>query len=97
MRDEDIVLGLVVSGEARAYPWWIAKNHHVVNDTVAGVPITVAFCEQCTGGAAFRRKVDGRVLSFAVAGVYNGTIVLARPRDGKPVGPLLGPRPSRGR
>ena len=61
MRDEDLVLGLVLSGEARAYPWWIAKNHHVVNDTVAGVPITVAFCEQCTGGAAFRRKVDGRV------------------------------------
>jgi thiol-disulfide isomerase/thioredoxin len=99
MRDEDLVLGLVLSGEARAYPWWIAKNHHVVNDTVAGVPITVAFCEQCTGGAAFRRTVGGRVLSFAVAGVYNGTIVLRdretrslwAPFSGKAVeGPLAG-------
>lgn len=76
MRDEDLVFGLVLAGQARAYPWWIAKNHHVVDDTIAGVPIAVAFCEQCTGGAAFRRQIEGRTLTFEVAGVYNGTIVL---------------------
>jgi len=76
MRDDDLVLGVSVDGRARAYPWWVAKNFHVVNDTVAGVPVAVAFCEQCTGAAAFRRTVDGRRLSFAVAGVYNGTIIL---------------------
>jgi thiol-disulfide isomerase/thioredoxin len=76
MRDEDTVLGVVVAGYARAYPWWVLKNHHVVNDTVGGIPIAVSLCEQCTGGAAFRRKLDGRVLSMRVAGVYNGTIVL---------------------
>jgi thiol-disulfide isomerase/thioredoxin len=90
MRDEDVVLGLVVSGEARAYPWWIAKNHHVVNDTVAGVPITVAFCEQCTGGAAFQRTLGGRVLSFAVAGVYNGTIVIKDRETGTLWAPFSG-------
>jgi thiol-disulfide isomerase/thioredoxin len=76
MRAEDAVLGVLVAGRARAYPWWVAKNHHVVNDVVEGVPVVVAFCEQCTGAAAFRRTVGGRVLSFAVAGVYNGTIIL---------------------
>ena len=76
MLDDDIVLGVSVGGQARAYPWWVAKNFHVVNDTVAGVPVAVAFCEQCTGAAAFRRTVDGRRLSFEVAGVYNGTIIL---------------------
>ena len=90
MRDEDFVLGLVLSGQARAYPWWIAKNHHVVNDTVAGVPITIAFCEQCTGGAAFRRTVAGRVLSFAVAGVHNGTIVIKDRETGTLWAPFSG-------
>jgi thiol-disulfide isomerase/thioredoxin len=76
MRDEDLVFGLTVGGQERAYPWWVAKNYHVVDDVVGGVPIVVAFCEQCSGAAAFRRTLDGRVLAFEVAGVYNGTIIL---------------------
>ena len=76
MRDDDVVLGVVAGGQARAYPWWVAKNFHVVNDTLGDVPVAVAFCEQCTGAAAFRREVGGRRLAIEVAGVYNGTIIL---------------------
>ena len=76
MRDDDVVLGVVAGGQARAYPWWVAKNFHVVNDTLGGLPVAVAFCEQCTGAAAFRRELDGRRLSLEAAGVYNGTIIL---------------------
>jgi thiol-disulfide isomerase/thioredoxin len=64
----------------------------VVNDTLGGAPIAVALCEQCTGGAAFVRKVDGRTLSMRVAGVYNGTIVL---RD-RETGTLFSPFGGRG-
>jgi thiol-disulfide isomerase/thioredoxin len=99
MRDEDLVLGVVVSGRARAYPWWVVKNYHVVNDTIAGTPLVIAFCEQCSGGAAFRRALGGRQLSMDVAGVYNGTILLEdretrtlwAPFSGRALeGPLLG-------
>ncbi|HEX9710127.1 MAG TPA: DUF3179 domain-containing (seleno)protein [Candidatus Thermoplasmatota archaeon] len=76
MRDEDLVFGVTAGGRARAYPWWVAKNFHVVDDVVGGVPLALAFCEQCTGAAAFRRTLDGRTLVFEVAGVYNGTIIL---------------------
>jgi thiol-disulfide isomerase/thioredoxin len=76
MRDEDLVFGVSVEGQDRAYPWWVAKNYHVVDDVVGGVPVALAFCEQCSGAAAFRRTLDGRVLVFEVAGVYNGTIIL---------------------
>ena len=34
MRPDDMVAGLVVRGQARAYPWWIMRNYHLVNDTV---------------------------------------------------------------
>jgi thiol-disulfide isomerase/thioredoxin len=76
MRAEDLVFGVSAGGHERAYPWWVAKNHHVIDDVLGGVPIALAFCEQCTGAAAFRRTLGGRVLAFEVAGVYNGTIVL---------------------
>ena len=76
MKDEDLVFGVTVSGESRAYPWWVAKNFHVVDDVLGGEPVALAFCEQCSGAAAFKRTVDGRALVFEVAGVYNGTIIL---------------------
>jgi thiol-disulfide isomerase/thioredoxin len=76
MRDEDLVWGVVVSGRARAYPWWILKNYHVVNDAIADVPVAIAFCEQCSAASAYRRATGGRVLSMEVPGVYNGTIIL---------------------
>jgi thiol-disulfide isomerase/thioredoxin len=76
MRDEDLVFGVTAGGRSRAYPWWVAKNFHVVDDVLGGEPVALAFCEQCSGAAAFKRTVAGRVLVFEVAGVYNGTIIL---------------------
>lgn len=34
VRPDDLVVGVVVKGQARAYPWWVVRNHHVINDTV---------------------------------------------------------------
>jgi hypothetical protein len=34
MRPDDLVVGLVVGGQARAYPWWVMVHYHVVNDTI---------------------------------------------------------------
>ena len=39
----DMVLAVVVGGEARAYPVRLLANHHVVNDVVAGRPITATY------------------------------------------------------
>ncbi|MET8796458.1 DUF3179 domain-containing (seleno)protein [Nocardia sp. NPDC004568] len=33
MRDDDPVVGVLVGDHARAYPWWILANYHLVNDT----------------------------------------------------------------
>jgi thiol-disulfide isomerase/thioredoxin len=90
MRDEDPVLGVVVEGRARAYPWWVLKNYHVVNDTIGRTALAVSLCEQCSGGAAFRRELHGRTLSLRVAGVYNGTIVLQDRETGTLFSPFGG-------
>ena len=39
VKDGDRVLGVVVKGEARAYPLRILEVHEMVNDTLGGVPI----------------------------------------------------------
>lgn len=34
MRPDDVVACILVHGRARAYPWWIISNYHVINDTM---------------------------------------------------------------
>jgi hypothetical protein len=34
LRPDDLVVGVLVAGRARAYPWWIFANHHVANDVL---------------------------------------------------------------
>lgn len=73
MHDEDVVIGIAVDGDARAYPWWIMDNHHVANDTVGGRPVAIALCEMCSSGMGFDPVVDGTRLTFRATHVYMGT------------------------
>ena len=43
LRAEDQVIGVVVGGEARAYPTWMIGYHHIVNDRLGNTPILVAY------------------------------------------------------
>ena len=40
---EDEVFGVVIAGEARAYPITMMAYHHVVNDVIQGIPIAVTY------------------------------------------------------
>jgi hypothetical protein len=76
MKDDDIVAGVVVNGQARAYPQWVLVAYHVVNDTINETPIMLAHCEICSGTSAFDPVVeglDGKSLSFQIHGIANGT------------------------
>lgn len=41
--DDELVMGLEREGEARAYPVSMLRYHHIVNDTVAGIPLLVTY------------------------------------------------------
>ncbi|HXY99814.1 MAG TPA: DUF3179 domain-containing (seleno)protein [Stellaceae bacterium] len=34
LRPDDLVVGVLAAGRARAYPWWILANHHIANDVL---------------------------------------------------------------
>jgi hypothetical protein len=62
------VVGLVVDGDARAYPLRILTWHEIVNDTVGGLPVAVTYCPLCNTSVVFEREVDGVVLDFGTTG-----------------------------
>ena len=43
MSDDDLVLGAVQNGAARAYPIFMLRFHHVANDELGGKPYLVTF------------------------------------------------------
>jgi hypothetical protein len=66
--DEEAILALTVGGETRGYPVQVMTWHEIVNDTVGGVPVAVAYCPLCNSGLAFERQVGDRLLSFGTSG-----------------------------
>jgi hypothetical protein len=71
------VLGVRVEGVARAYPVHLLEFHQIVNDVIGGVPVAVTFGPLSGTALAFRRTVDGRVLTFGVSGLlYNSNFLM---------------------
>lgn len=65
------VLTLELPGAVpRAYPLRYLMWHEIVNDTVAGRPVTVTFCPLCNAALVFDgARPDGSVLTFGVTGM----------------------------
>ena len=60
----EIVLGLVVGQEARAYPLAVVRESRVVEDDLGGVPIALVVASDGRSVRAFDRRANGRTLSF---------------------------------
>jgi hypothetical protein len=52
---DELVIGVVVNGEAKAYPLGIMNWHEIVNDTVGGTNLTVSYCPLCDTIVVFDR------------------------------------------
>jgi len=77
MQANDRVIGIVIDGEAKAYPIKILNWHEVVNDTIHDTAFTITYCPLCGTGMAFNSVINGRVLSFGVSGLlYNSDVLL---------------------
>jgi hypothetical protein len=68
--DGEPVFGLLVNGEARAYPLRIMDQHEMANDVVGGEPVSLAYCTLCGAGIAYRTtRPDGTVFDFGTSGL----------------------------
>ena len=100
MRGDDLVFGVSINGDARAYPLRIMGWHEMFNDVIGGVPLALAYCTLCGSGILFETDVGrGKPLVFGSSGFLyrsnklmfdRGTHSLWNQFTGKPVvGPLV--------
>ena len=66
---EKIVMGIVINGEAAAYPIQFLGYHHQVRDTVGGQPVLVTYCTVCRTGRVYSLLVDGKTEVFRLVGM----------------------------
>ena len=58
--DKDLVFGIEINGDARAYPLRIMGWHEMFNDVIGGIPVALAYCTLCGSGILFETQVPER-------------------------------------
>ena len=74
LQADEMVIGVVYNGIAKAYPIRILNWHEIVNDEFAGEPLLVTYCPLCGTGIVFLPPQGGQ---FGVSGLlYNSDVLL---------------------
>jgi len=76
LKPDDLVLGVEIEGDARAYPLSLLERHAVANDTIDRIPVAVAWCRPCGSAVAYRTDTPKGILILAASG---------KTRDGDPL------------
>lgn len=98
--DTHVIFGIVVNGQARAYPKRILAWHELARDRVGGVDLTVVYCTLCGTVIPYESRVAGVTRTFGTSGLLyrsnklmfdEETMSLWSTLEGRPVvGPLAG-------
>jgi hypothetical protein len=67
--DGNVVFGLVINGEARAYPKRILAWHELARDQVGGVELTIVYCTLCGTVIPYESEVGGVARTFGTSGL----------------------------
>jgi len=66
---DKLVIGVVLRGEAKAYPIEVIGYHHQVKDTIGGQPVLVTYCTVCRTGRVYNPFIKGHYASFRLVGM----------------------------
>jgi hypothetical protein len=99
LSDGNVVFGIAINGESRAYPRRILAWHEMARDRIGGVELTVVYCTLCGTVIPYHSVIGGRLVRFGTSGLLyrsnklmfdEGTRSLWSTLEGKPVlGPLV--------
>jgi hypothetical protein len=64
-----LVIGIVINGEARAYPIQLIGYHHQVQDTVGRIPVMITYCTVCRTGRVYSPIIKGKHEKFRLVGM----------------------------
>jgi len=75
--DDEIIIGVFLNNESRAYPYGVLNWHEIINDKIGDTPITITLCPLCDTNPVFIRKVNGQETTFGVSGkLYQSCLVM---------------------
>ena len=99
LADDNVVFGISINGDHRAYPKRILAWHEMFVDEIGGEPIAGVYCTLCGTVIAYNTKFDGKNYNLGTSGflyrsnklMYDkATQSLWNTIEGKPViGPLI--------
>ncbi len=100
LADTDIVFGIAVGSDARAYPKRILAWHEMVKDVIGGLSLNGVYCTLCGSMIVYKTEFDGTHYELGTSGFLyrsnklmydHGTKSLWSTLEGEPcVGPLVG-------
>ncbi|MEM1314423.1 MAG: DUF3179 domain-containing protein [Pseudomonadota bacterium] len=64
LRDDDLVFGVEINGDVRAYPLRIMGWHEMFNEVIGDVPVALAYCTLCGSGILFETRLEDRERPF---------------------------------
>jgi hypothetical protein len=64
-----LIIGVVVNGEARAYPIQFLGYHHQVIDTFGSKPAMITYCTVCRTGRVYEPVINGHSEKFRLVGM----------------------------
>jgi len=73
---DDLVLGIKVGNEVRAYPHPVLDWHEIVNDVINGTAIAITYCPLTGTGIGWHREIGNTTTTFGVSGLlYNTNLI----------------------
>jgi hypothetical protein len=76
LADNDLIIGLKIGNEVRAYPHPILDWHEIINDNVNGNQLSITYCPLTGSGIAWNRLINGTPTTFGVSGLlYNTNLI----------------------
>ncbi|MEO0437282.1 MAG: DUF3179 domain-containing protein [Pseudomonadota bacterium] len=68
LEDDNIVFGITINGDSRAYPKRILAWHEMFTDTIGGVPIAGVYCTLCGTVIPYRTESNGKQFTLGTSG-----------------------------
>lgn len=69
LRDGNVVFGIAVNGQARAYPKRILAWHEMALDKIGGDELTIVYCTLCGTVIPYESIIGGRHFRFGTSGL----------------------------
>jgi hypothetical protein len=76
LSSNDLVLGIVINNEPRAYPHEILDWHEIINDQVDDFAYSITYCPLTGSGIGWRGELSTGSTTFGVSGMlYNSNLI----------------------